>query len=65
MTMIQDRMTKEEFKDSRERLGYSLMGMANALHVHINTIVAWEQGVNPVSGPATVAVRLILERSRR
>ncbi len=54
-------MTAEEIKEARTRLGWSQMALANALHVHIATVAAWERGTNPISGPAIVALRYMLK----
>ena len=62
--VVLDRMTPEEIRSARNRLGMSQMGLANALGTHIATVVAWEKGINPISGPADTAIRLMLERPR-
>ncbi len=54
-------MTPEEIREARTQLGWSQMALANALHVHIATVAAWERGTNPISGPAVVAIRYMLQ----
>jgi len=62
MTTTQERMPPEEIKAARARLHLSQMGLANAIGAHVATIIAWENGRNPISGPADTAIRLMLER---
>jgi DNA-binding transcriptional regulator YiaG len=60
-------MTKEELKAIRMRLGYSQNEMAAAIRLGPNgdrTIRRWEAGEIPISGPASLALELLDEKTR-
>lgn len=48
------------FKDLRNRLNFTQNKFANILGVSKKTIEKWEQGVNPIKGPAARLVYLFL-----
>jgi DNA-binding transcriptional regulator YiaG len=53
-----------EVRRAREALGYSQRDLAEALQMGPNgadRIRDWEQGKRPISGPASVAIRLMLD----
>lgn len=54
-------------KFARESLGLSLWEMAEALELDgpnaADTVRFWENGKRPISGPARVAIRLMLEQA--
>ena len=57
-------MTPSEVKDARKRLGCSQAGLAERLRMGPNgerQVRRWEQGETPVSGPASVAIELMLK----
>lgn len=57
-------MTPAECKAARQRLGLSQAGLAEALRMGPNgerQVRRWEAGETPVSGPASVAIELLLE----
>jgi len=60
------RMTPAEIKAARKRLGLTQSGLARALRLSeksgADTVRFWESGRNPISGPAIVAIELMLER---
>ena len=66
--LLTDPMGPDELRAARAAFGVTLQGMADMLGltgVHSkDTVRAWESGRNPVSGPAAVAIRLLLERRR-
>jgi DNA-binding transcriptional regulator YiaG len=56
-------MQPTEIRIARERLGFSLQGLAEALQMGPNgatRIREWEQGKRPITGPAGVAIKLML-----
>jgi DNA-binding transcriptional regulator YiaG len=56
-------MTAAEIKAARVALGLSQSGLAEALRMGPNgerQVRRWEQGETPVSGPASVAIELLL-----
>lgn len=56
-------MQPTEIKAARRRLGLTQQGLAEALRLGPNgerTIRRWEQGDIPVTGPASVAIELLL-----
>jgi DNA-binding transcriptional regulator YiaG len=56
-----------DVKSARRRLGLSQTGLAEALRLGPNgerTIRRWEAGDVPVTGPASVAIELLLARPR-
>ena len=59
-------MTPAEIKAARQRLGLTQRGLADALRLagsdRTRTVRSWEQGTRPISGPATVAIELLLEK---
>jgi len=64
MTTTSDSMTPEEIKAARRAIGMTQQGLANALHLHLSTIASWEQGTQPISGPALVAMRYMLREPK-
>lgn len=57
-------MTPDAIKAARQRLGLSQAGLAEALRLGPNgerTIRRWETGEVPVTGPASVAIELLLK----
>lgn len=57
-------MTPDQLKAARKRLGFSQSGLAEALRLGPNgerTIRRWECGDVPVTGPASVAIELMLK----
>lgn len=60
-------MTPDELKAAMRALGLSSRGLAEALRLGANgdvTVRRWTSGKVPISGPAAVAVELMLERGR-
>lgn len=60
-------MTPAEIKHARQRLGLSQAGLAERLRLGPNgerTIRRWETGDIPVTGPASVAIELMLKGGR-
>lgn len=61
-------MTPAEVKSARKRLGFrSQTEFAHALGLGPNgrrTIRRWESGETPISGPAQVAIKMMLEKVR-
>jgi DNA (cytosine-5)-methyltransferase 1 len=58
-------MKPSEVKAARTTLGYSQRELADALRLGANgerTVRRWEQGDVPITGPAQVAIELMLER---
>ena len=56
-------MMPAEVKDARRALGLSLKGMAELLRLGPNgerTIRRWESGEVPVTGPASLAIEMLL-----
>lgn len=59
-------MTPANLKAFRKRLGLTQSGLAEALRLGSNgerTIRRWERGDIPVTGPASVAIELLLRAS--
>ena len=57
-----------KLRDARQRLGLSAEGLGTRLRLGSNgdrTVRRWEAGDVPVSGPAQVAIDLLLERAAR
>lgn len=57
-------MTPSEIKTARKALGFSANGLAEALRLGKGggrTVRRWEAGDTPISGPATVAIELLLK----
>jgi hypothetical protein len=60
-------MTPDEIRQARKALGLSTNGLAEALRLGKGggrTVRRWEAGETPISGPASVAVQLLLERQK-
>lgn len=59
-------MTPAEVKDARKRLGLTQQGLADALGLTgeyaADTVRSWEKGRRPITGPAQVAIRLMMEK---
>jgi DNA-binding transcriptional regulator YiaG len=59
-------MTPRELKACRKRLGLSQAELAEVLRMGANggrTVRRWELGEVPVTGPASVAIELLLAQS--
>lgn len=57
-------MTPDQVRDARKRLGLSQTGLAEALKMGANgarQVRRWEQAETPVSGPAAVAIGLMIK----
>jgi len=52
-------------KSARAALRMTQRELADALNVAPSTVAAWEQGVHRLSGPAAVAVQLMLRLTGR
>jgi DNA-binding transcriptional regulator YiaG len=60
-------MTPNELREARCKLGLSAAGLARALEMGTNggrTVRHWERGDYAPSGPAQVAIRLMLAQAR-
>lgn len=58
-------MTPLEIKAARLALGMNQRQLAEALRVGSEAVIrSWESGRRPISGPATVAIELMLKRSQ-
>jgi DNA-binding transcriptional regulator YiaG len=58
-------MTGPEVTAARQALGLTVTGMAKALGLGPHgrrTVRRWESGETPITGPAKVAITLLLER---
>lgn len=58
-------MTPAEVKAARYALGLTQSGLAEALRMGENgkrQVRRWEQGETPVSGPASVAIEMMLNQ---
>lgn len=58
-------MTPAEIRSARQSLGLSTNGLAEALRLGKGggrTVRRWESGETPISGPAQVAIELLLEK---
>lgn len=56
-------MTPSEVKAARKALGLTANGLAEALRLGKNggrTVRRWESGETPISGPAQVAIEMML-----
>lgn len=62
-----DGMDREEFKRTRERLGWTQTQLAERLGVTRDAVAKWEAGVRKVSEPVAIAIRAVAaeERKRR
>jgi DNA-binding transcriptional regulator YiaG len=59
-------VTPVAIKKARKRLGLTQSGLAEALRMGANggrTVRRWEAGEIPITGPATVAIELLLQRN--
>ncbi len=60
-------MTPAEVKAARKRLGYTQSQLADALRLSQpygkDVVRSWESGRRPISGPAQVAIGLMLEKA--
>lgn len=57
-------MTPDEVKAARKTLGLSAKGLAEELRLGKDggrTVRRWEAGTTPISGPASVAIELMLQ----
>ena len=58
----------DNIRDARRALGFTQSQMADALELEgrfgKDTVRSWESGKRPISGPARVAIRLLLEKAR-
>ena len=58
-------MTKTQFKEARELLGYSQQGLAKEWDMGENggrTIRRWESGERPLNPVAAYAIKLMVDR---
>lgn len=58
-------MTPDAIKAARQRLGLSQSGLAERLRLGPNgerTVRRWESGDTPISGPASLAIELLLTK---
>lgn len=58
-------MQPSDLKAARQALGLSQAGLAERLRMGPNgerTVRRWENGTTPVSGPASVAIEMMVER---
>lgn len=58
-------MSPADIKAARKRLGLSARALAEALNLGVHggrTVRRWESGETPISGPAQVAITLLLEK---
>ena len=61
-------VTPNDIKAARKSLGLSQAGLAEALRLGPNgerTIRRWEQGDVVITGPASLAIELLLERNEK
>jgi DNA-binding transcriptional regulator YiaG len=60
-------MSPEDVKEARAKLGLTQAELADALELEGNfgkdTVRNWERGKRPISGPARVAIRLMVARA--
>lgn len=61
-------MPPEEVMAAREALGLTQQGLADLLELDSqwsrDTVGSWEKGTRPMSGPARVALRLLLKHHK-
>jgi DNA-binding transcriptional regulator YiaG len=61
-------MNPEEVREARKALGMTQQGLADALELDgkysRDTVRSWENGMRPISGPAKVAIRLLLKYTK-
>lgn len=58
-------MTPADLRTARRTLGLTQHGLAEALRMGkwgFQTVAKWEKGTQPVPGPVTLAIELLLER---
>lgn len=58
-------MTPEQIREARRTLGLTLAGLAHALKMEKNgarRVRDWESGALPITGPASVAIGLMIEK---
>jgi DNA (cytosine-5)-methyltransferase 1 len=63
----QQQLSPADLIAARKRLGLSQTGLAEALRLGKNgdrTIRRWEAGEIPITGPASVAIELLLAQAR-
>lgn len=62
-------MTPDDIARARKRLSLTAAGLGRALELEGRdpglTVRRWETGMTPISGPARVAIRLMLEAQAR
>lgn len=58
------KMTAEELKAARLKLGMNMAEMAKTLRTPYRTYQDWESGDNPIPGVCQVAVELLLKRDQ-
>ncbi len=56
------RMTPQEFRVAREKLGLSVEKLARLLVVHPRTVQRWQNSNQNVPGPVAKAIRLLAEQ---
>jgi hypothetical protein len=57
------RMTKDEFNDALEKLGYSRVRLAELFDIRsLATVQNWATGASPVPGPVVALVEYLLAR---
>lgn len=58
-------MTPDDIRGARLRLGLTQQGLADALELEgpyaKDTVRSWESGKRPISGPARVAIRMMVQ----
>jgi DNA-binding transcriptional regulator YiaG len=60
-------LTPADLREARKRLGLTQHGLAEALQMGPNgadRVREWEQGKREITGPASVAIRLLLKDQR-
>jgi DNA-binding XRE family transcriptional regulator len=58
-------MSREEFKEMRERLGLTSMALAKALGVNRTTVQRYERGITPVPRATQIALGALLAADDR
>jgi transcriptional regulator with XRE-family HTH domain len=61
-------MTAQQLKEAREALGLTQTQLAQALRMGPNgrrTVGRWESGEGSISGPASVAIELLVKTRRK
>ena len=54
-------MTADELKRYRKKLRMTQAELARELGVTVTTVARWEQGARDISGPVSLAVRLLVK----